>query len=173
MDIQILNATELRQHLDELIDVLQDAVNAGASIGFYPPPLPADEARDYWEGIIDSVDKGPRKVIAALVDGCIVGSVQLTPETRRNQLHRADVQKLMVHRQHRNQGIGQALIQRLDDEAKALGLKLLVLDVVEGAPAERLYQRQGYVVAGRIPQYAISAEGVLETTVYYYKLLDA
>jgi ribosomal protein S18 acetylase RimI-like enzyme len=107
------------------------------------------------------------------VNGRVVGSVQLTPETRRNQLHRADVQKLMVHRQHRNQGIGQALVQRLDKEAQALGLKLLVLDVVLGAPAERLYQRQGYVQGGMIPQYAISADGVLETTVYYYKLLNA
>jgi acetyltransferase len=172
MDIQILTATELRLHLDELVELLQDAVNAGASIGFYPPPLSEEEARAYWEGIIDSVETGPRRVIAALVDGRVVGSVQLTPETRRNQLHRADVQKLMVHRQYRNRGIGQALVRRLDDEAHALGLKLLVLDVVLGAPAERLYQRQGYVQGGMIPQYAISAEGVLETTVYYYKLLE-
>ncbi|MBZ0301886.1 MAG: GNAT family N-acetyltransferase [Anaerolineae bacterium] len=171
MNIQRLNADSIRQHFDELVELLQNAVDDGASIGFYPPPLAAEEARAYWEGIAADIQHG-RVVIAALVENRVVGCVQMKPETRRNQLHRGDVQKLMVHTQFRRQGIGQALIQAVDQAAREIGLTLLVLDVVAGADAERVYQRQGYTLAGTIPNYARSANGLLEATVYYYRLLE-
>lgn len=171
MDIQLLSAGQIRQHLHELVALLQDAVDHGASIGFYPPPLSAAEASDYWQSVVAGVEAGSRHVIAALVDGHVAGCVQLALEMRRNQLHRAEVQKLMVHTTYRKRGIGQALIAEVDAVARAAGRSLLVLDVVEGADAERLYQRQGYVRAGAIPHYAISADGVLEATVLYYREL--
>ena len=171
MDIQVMNAEQLRQQMDALVALLQNAVDHGASIGFYPPPLSADEARDYWTGVIAGVEAGTRHVVAALADEQVVGCVQLALETRRNGLHRADVQKLMVHTRCRRQGIGQALMTEVDVVARAAGKTLLVLDVVLGADAERLYQRQGYVIAGTIPDYARSADGTLEPTVYYYRQL--
>ena len=172
MEIQVLNADQVRQHVDELIALLQNAVNHGASIGFYPPPLSAEEARVYWQGVVAGVEAGSRFVVAALVDGRLAGCVQLGLETRRNQLHRAEVQKLMVHTAYRKRGIGQALVVEVDALARAAGRTLLVLDVVLGADAERLYQRQGYIRAGEIPYYAMSANDVLETTVLYYRVLD-
>ncbi len=101
-----------------------------------------------------------------------MGSVQLALATRGNGLHRAEVQKLIVHRQARHQGIGRALMAALEDTAWQEGRWLLVLDTRQGDAAEQLYEKIGYVRSGTIPQYARSADGSLHTTVFFYKLLD-
>lgn len=44
----------------------------------------------------------------------------------------------------RNRGIGLRLLARLDDEARALGLNRLYLEVEHHNPAIRLYRRAGY-----------------------------
>ncbi len=170
MQIEHLDAATLRTHLDGLIALLCNAVDDGASIGFYPPPLTADEARAYWEGILSSIHN--RTVLAALDDGRVAGCVQINRETRRNGTHRGEVQKLMVHTEYRRQGLGLALMQAVEGAARQQGLALLVLDVVEDAPAEHIYQRMGYQRAGSIPAYARSASGELEATVLYYRLLN-
>lgn len=49
--------------------------------------------------------------------------------------------------EHRNQGIGQALIMDLLDEGKVL-LKCVSLHVQHGNPAYQLYERLGFIEAG-------------------------
>jgi hypothetical protein len=39
MDIRRFDIQQVLLHLDALTGLLQDAVDHGASIGFYPPPL--------------------------------------------------------------------------------------------------------------------------------------
>lgn len=170
MQIEALNAAQLESHLDDLVRLLCNAVDDGASIGFYPPPLAADEARYYWRGVLSDMDS--RLVLAALEDQRVIGAVQIKRETRRNGNHRGEVQKLMVHTNYRRRGIAAALMDAAETAARQHGLSLLVLDVVAGAPAELIYQRAGFIEAGRIPAYARSASGELETTVLYYRLLD-
>jgi hypothetical protein len=38
-------------------------------------------------------------------------------------------------------------------------------------PSEVLYRRMGWQAAGTVPRYALSADGALHTTAFYYKLL--
>lgn len=59
-------------------------------------------------------------------------------------------------------------------EAEALkgGRTTLVLDTREGDPSERLYQSLGWQRAGVIPRYARSANGALDGSAFYYKLLS-
>jgi acetyltransferase len=171
MDIRRFDIQQVLLHLDALTGLLQDAVDHGASIGFYPPPLAVADARCYWQGIGADLAAGPRILLAALAGAQVVGCVQVQPETRSNGSHRGEVQKLMVHTAHRQQGWGRALMQAAEDAARAAGLKLLVLDVAQGAPAEKLYQRSGWQFAGFIPDYARSADGSLHATAYYYRQL--
>jgi ribosomal protein S18 acetylase RimI-like enzyme len=90
---------------------------------------------------------------------------------RANGLHRAEVAKLMVHRAARRRGIARALMLALEDHARRLGRTTLVLDTRQGDPSERLYQSLGYQLAGAIPEYARSADGTLDATAIYYRLL--
>ncbi|MFN8475624.1 MAG: GNAT family N-acetyltransferase [Anaerolineae bacterium] len=154
--------------IEDLIAVLQDSVDNGASVGFLPP-LAADEAQSYWLKALDQVAEGERLLLAAQCDGRIVGTVALGLETRPNGAHRAEVQKLLVHSAYRRRGIARALMAAVEDAARADGRKLLVLDTREGDAAEKLYERIGYTRLGSIPGYARNADGSFDPTVIFYR----
>ena len=46
-----------------------------------------------------------------------------------------------------------------------------VLDTRQVDPSERLYTSVGYRLAGAIPAYAKSADGALDPSAFYYRLL--
>ncbi|MNB91717.1 Acetyltransferase [compost metagenome] len=150
----------------QLNRLLADTVEDGASIGFLPP-LAEDEAAAYWQGV-----NGPGVLLWVAMEGeTIVGTVQLHLALKPNGAHRAELAKLMVHPAHRRKGISGLLIDAAEQAAAAHGRSLLILDTREGDPSNLLYLSRGYIEAGRIPEFAISAEGRLDTTVLYYKKL--
>lgn len=146
-----------------LIAVVED----GASIGFLPP-LSEEEAIRYWRGV-----PGPGVKLWVMYRGDEpVGSVQLHLALKENGLHRAEIAKLMVHPAARRNGLARRLMEAAEACAREEGRSLLVLDTREGDPANLLYQSLGYIQAGRIPRYARSANGELDTTCFYYKWLE-
>lgn len=158
--------------MGDLVSLLLDSVRGGASIGFLLP-ITEEEATEYWREVENSL-KGPcRIMLVAKMDERIVGSVQLDVASRPNGSHRAEVIKLMVHSSCRNRGIGQALLQAIEEEAHKAQRTTLVLDTREGDPSERLYLKMGFVRAGTIPEYARSTDGSLHATVILYKLLPS
>jgi hypothetical protein len=62
----------------QLVELLQDAVDGGASVGFLAPLSDAD-ARQYWTEVFSEVGLQSRIVLAAVQQDEIVGSVQLEP----------------------------------------------------------------------------------------------
>ncbi len=170
LNIQELSSESLKNYLPELIDLLRDSVNNGASIGFLPP-LSESDAETYWHDVIPQAGSPSLVVLCAFLDGQLVGTVQLGLETRANGNHRAEVKKLMVHSNYRRQGIAEKIMDAVDLVAHNSNLTLLVLDTRAGDPSDALYRKCGYTEAGRIPQYARSADGTLHETVFFYKLL--
>jgi len=174
--IELLNANQGRAHLPELVSLLQDAVHGGASIGFLSP-LEVARAEAYWESVLSEVEQGIRVLLVARQENelhgtGIHGTVQLALATKQNATHRAEVQKLFVHSQHRKRGIGGALLDTVDQEALRHGRHLLFLDTETGSPAERLYRKHGYVAAGEIPEFARSPRGYLHSVLFMYRLLN-
>jgi acetyltransferase len=167
---EALFAGQAQGLMSELIGLIQDAVNSGASVGFLPP-LESRDAREYWLEAIAAVESGTRILIGAFVDAELAGTVQLSLAMKPNALHRAEVMKLMVHQRVRRQGIGRILMTEAENAAKAAGRTLLVLDTREGDGPEKLYRSIGYQLAGVIPGYARSASGELHSTIFFYKEL--
>ena len=136
-------------HEAGLSELLIDAVDSGASIGFLPPVAQTD-ARQYWHTVFDSVRSGTRVLLAAEDRDRIVGSAQLGLESRANGRHRAEVMKLMVHRTARGKGIGRALMApwKRRRETEALHCSYLI-------PVVKMY-RSGYIrswdIRGRVQQ---------------------
>ena len=159
------------RHRPALVALLRDVVDGGASVGFLPP-LGAEEAGGYWDGVAKALQGGRRLWIARSADGTIVGSIQLDLEQRANGNHRAEVMKLMVLTATRRQGLGRALMEAAETEACRLDRTTLVLDTRQGDPSEALYLGMGWQAAGAIPRYARSADGTLHATVFYFKLLN-
>jgi acetyltransferase len=127
--------------LANLVQLLRDAVDSGASIGFLPP-LDGDTARRYWIQTIAELAGNTRVLLAARESGQIVGAIQLALATQQNAPHRAEVQKLMVDTRFRNQRIGRTLLTAAEEAARDAGRTLLVLDTRQGDVAERLYLKQ-------------------------------
>ncbi|MEQ1568909.1 MAG: GNAT family N-acetyltransferase, partial [Myxococcota bacterium] len=105
------------------------------------------------------------------IGGRIVGTAQLVLATPENQPHRADVAKMLVHRDARRRGIADRLLTALEAEARLRGRGVLVLDTVTGSDAERLYTRAGWHRVGVIPNYAQLPDGTPCATTYFYKQL--
>jgi GNAT superfamily N-acetyltransferase len=157
-------------HIEELADLLIDCVDSGASVGFMHPLAPA-RAAAFWRGIAKGVAAGQRALLVAEDDAGIVGTVQLVLDQPENQLHRADLSKMLVHRRARRRGLGEALMRAAEQMARDCGKTLLVLDTVTGSDAERLYARLGWVRVGTIPEYALLSHGGLWGTTVFYKAL--
>jgi ribosomal protein S18 acetylase RimI-like enzyme len=152
-----------------LIELLMDVVEGGGAISFLPP-LTEGEAGAFWDKAI--ADLAHRRILVARGStGRIQGSVQLVPAMMPNQPHRADIAKLLVHRDARRQGLGRALVQEAENQAKILGRSLLTLDTRRGDAAEALYRGLGYIESGIIPRYALNADGSFHDTVIFYKEL--
>jgi GNAT superfamily N-acetyltransferase len=154
-----------------LADLLIDCVEGDASVGFMHP-LAMPKATEYWRRVADGVGRGERAVLVAEDSTGIVGTVQLVLQQPDNQLHRADLAKMLVHRRARRRGLGAALIRAAEALGRECGRSLLVLDTVTGSNAERLYARLGWLRCGSIPDFALMPRGGLCATTYFYRQLD-
>jgi acetyltransferase len=157
--------------VEQLVILLIDAVDGGASVGFMPP-LGEPEARNYWRGVVTAMREGTRILLVALDENVIQGSVQIALEMRANGNHRAEVMKLFVHRRARRRGLAKALMLQAESAARALGRSLLVMDTRQGGGAEKLCESLGYLRYGEVPGYARSGDGRLHTTVFFYRQLE-
>ncbi|XXD09599.1 N-acetyltransferase family protein [Klebsiella sp. R445] len=166
-----LSHDDILANLSRLSDILADSVNGGASVSFMLPFDP-QTAEAFWSRTARSVDAGERLVLVAEQAGLIVGTVQLITDQPENQPHRADVAKLLVHQNARRQGVANALMAYLEQEARQQGKSVLVLDTATGSGAERFYVQCGWEKAGEIPRYALMPDGKLTATSLFYKFLQ-
>lgn len=170
LTVRRVDASEASDCIDGLTDLLLDCVEGGASVSFMLP-LERAKARGFWLNVVDGVGRGERTLVVAEDDeGRIVGTVQLITSMPDNQPHRADIAKLLVHRQARRGGVGRQLMLAIEKEAKRQHRTVLVLDTAS-PDAERLYERLGWQRVGVVPNYALMPDGALCATTYYYKQL--
>jgi len=153
-----------------LAQVLLDCVRGGASVSFMADLTP-DAAEAFWR---EQADAGDGRAILVAEDAAgIFGVVQLVPAWPPNQPHRADVAKLLVHPRARGRGAAKALMRALEDEARAMGRWMLVLDTVTGGAAESLYAGLGWAKVGVIEDFALMPDGSLCATTVFSRKLDA
>ncbi|TSB45994.1 GNAT family N-acetyltransferase [Alkalicoccobacillus porphyridii] len=168
MNIQIRELKSIDTYIDALSKLMQDTVNAGASIGFLAP-MEQGEAELFWQ------KRNPnesRIMLGAFQGNQLIGTVYVELEQKPNGSHRGEICKLMVHPDARRLGAARALMQEIEKKAIEQKRSLLILDTREGDAANRLYRSLGYQFAGAIPNFARNEKGVLETTNLYYKIIN-
>jgi GNAT superfamily N-acetyltransferase len=171
IEVRRLSPTEAREQLDALAGVLADCVAGGASVGYLDPFSHAD-ARAVYDDYLRDAEQGRRIILGAFLDGNLVGTAQLVLAVPPNQPHRAEVARVLVHRSARRRGIAQRLMEQLEQEARAEGKTLLVLDAVTGGDAARLYDHLGWNTVGVIPDYALYPDGRFCDTTVFWKALE-
>ena len=156
----------------DLLKLLGDAVEGGASVGF-TLPFDRDLGIAYWQDVACDLVSGSHALLVARErpGGPILGAVQLDFSTRQNGRHRAEMQKLMVRRSHRHRGLAQQLIAAAEKLAAKRGIRLITLDTRVGDEAETLYRKLGYLSCGTIPDYTSDGHGRFDATAIYYKRL--
>jgi acetyltransferase len=158
-----------RAALPDLVSLLQETVNNGASLGFLAP-LGETEALAYWEAVLAKL--GPDLAVwIAEEAGRVVGTFQMGRETRANGRHRAQMGKAMVRISSRGQGINAKLMALAEAHARHVGLKLLLLGSEVGTVAAGIVLRDGWTLLGRIPDYAVGPDGRMHALAYFFKQL--
>jgi ribosomal protein S18 acetylase RimI-like enzyme len=170
IEIRRLDRTDVWIELDRLAAILADGVANGDSVSFLDGLTHAD-ARSFFESLVPELERGTRVLLAAYDGDDLVGCVQLVHAWPPNSQHRADVAKLIVDRSARGRGVGRALMERLEEEARTDGKSLLILDTVAGSVADGLYERLGWTRLGVVPNYAQNPGGVLCDAAFFYKHL--
>lgn len=168
--VRRLTADALPAAADGLGALLADAVDDGASVGFLAP-LTAERAAAWWSGLAPALADGTVTVWTAHLGERLVGTVQLRSGTSPNGTHRAEVAKLLVHRDARGRGTARMLLAAAEDFAHDAGRTLLMLDTQSGSAAERLYRSAGWTPVGSVPGYAADPSGVLRPTTFFHKTL--
>jgi GNAT superfamily N-acetyltransferase len=170
--VDILAAAQFPAAVPELAELLVDAVDSGASVGFLPP-FTAVDAERWWRTLTDDVSAERVLVLVLRVDGQAVGTAQLRLAQLPNARHRAEVAKVLVHSSARRRGYGRMLMDAVETAARNAGRRLLLLDTLSGSEAERLYAGLGWTRAAEIPRYAAIPGGRLAATTIFYKDLGA
>ena len=76
IEVRRLRVNEVRAQLEGLAAVLHDCVAGGASVS-YMAPFSLEQARNAFEGFVADAEQGRRLILAAFVDGDLVGTVQV------------------------------------------------------------------------------------------------
>jgi GNAT superfamily N-acetyltransferase len=168
VDYEVLDAATFEAAIPDLAELVVDAVDSGASVNFLRGFSLADGV-EWWSARRADVGRGAIRPIIARLDGATVGVALLVPTLKPNSPHRAEVNKVIVHRRARGRGIASGLMRAIEELALAGGHWLLVLDTTTGSDAERLYRRLGWTRFGEVPNHALTADGDLSDTTYFFK----
>ncbi|MET8646652.1 GNAT family N-acetyltransferase [Streptomyces sp. NPDC057746] len=166
--IAALSGTEVLARAEGLAELLTDSVHGGASIGFLAP-LERSEAVAWWRARAAAVEAGGLAVWVAHEGDRVLGTVGLAFPDKANSRHRAELVKLMVHREARGRGLGRRLLAAAEQGAAEAGITLLHLDTETGSTAEALYGSAGWTRLGAIPDYAATPAGLPHPTTVFYK----
>lgn len=168
--IRILDAAEAEVRLDELSDILVEAVAFGASVNFLAG-FSRDGARVFWRNQLPGIASGERRLFVGDNGVRLVATVLLMFAEQPNQPHRAEVGKMLVRASERRQGLGRRLLEAVEQAARDAGRTLLMLDTETGSAGDRLYRSCGWIEYGRVPGHALRPEGRLAETTFFYKQL--
>ena len=170
---QVLQVTPqtFNNYREGLIALLVDAVHHGASVGFMDD-LDVPQASAYFCEVLSQLEQGSLLLWVLVEDQRVLASVQLALCQKANGLNRAEVQKLLVLNEARRRGLGQVVIQALENGARQQKRGLLHLDTEAGSPAENFYSALGYTRVGELPNYCRSPDGHYSPTAIYFKTLS-
>lgn len=160
------------ENIAALSDLLIETVASGGSVSFMHP-LERQEATDFWRNAFASAAQGERFILGAYEGDRLAGTVSLFLIQAANQLHRAEIGKLMTSVNYRGQGVATLLMQSAETMALEHGRTHLMLDTATDGGAAPLYERLGFTLAGEIPNFALKPHGGLTGTLFFWKSLSA
>ena len=168
MGVEIALLTDTPAIRAGLRDLLVDVVDPGGAVHFMAPLSPA-EAEAFWDGALQAMAQGERKIFGAFDDGLLVGTVTIILKSPPNAQHRGEIAKMMTLSSHRRRGIARALLRHAEREGLKHGKTLWMLDTAAEGGSAALYESEGFVFCGTVPDFALWPYGGSCATRFYYK----
>jgi putative acetyltransferase len=142
-------------HIEDARNTVQAHFNSvhGTGAQFYPkaiceewsPPLTDKRVKEFEDAIVSTTEV----VFVAEVDGQIAGFASIVPKN-------GELRAVYVDPRYGRQGIGKQLLDKVEAEARARGIRKLVMDA--SLSAEAFYKSQGYVEISCI-EHTLSSGG--------------
>jgi GNAT superfamily N-acetyltransferase len=168
--IRQLGADEALDRIGELVAILRDSVEDGASMNFLAH-VSDDELEDFWQASIAEQARNRRILLVAEIEDRIAGTAMLIFAHQQNSPHRADVGKMIVHRDFRRQRLAARLLTAVEATAMENGRTLLMFDTETDSAGEHLYVAGGWTRFGIVPDHAFKPDGTPKPTTFFYKQL--
>ena len=165
--VEALDAAAAASAERRLAEILVACVDAGASV-YFLPPLAMAVARGFWRKVATDVARGERVLLAAWLDGALVGTAQLGLDMPENQPHRADVAKVLVDPAARRAGIGRALMQRIERRHAAMAAACWC-SIPRAMRGRSSTARRAGRRPARIPGFALDGHGGELATIFFWK----
>jgi GNAT superfamily N-acetyltransferase len=126
--------------------------NAGGAAGFPFPPVNASHVAPAVDTLATGLHPQRSRILLARSGGTVAGWVALSRDPSPLISHGGTVNHLQTRPEHRNQGIGSALMHRLRLVARdEMGLEQLHLAARGGTRLEDFYTQLGWREVGRWP----------------------
>lgn len=155
-DFAIIGVTHLHDAdagiRQQMTDCWITVSNAGGAAGFPFPPVDARHVAPAVDHLADQLDPQRSRILLATDSGTLMGWVVLSRDASPLIAHWRTVNHLQTQPEHRNHGIGSALMNELRRIARdEMGLEQLHLAARGGVGLEDLYTRLGWRETGRWP----------------------
>jgi len=103
-----------------------------------------------WDEDLKNIEKvylnNDSEFLVAVMDNKIVGMGALLKKDN----SKAEIKRMRVLPEYQSKGIGKLILNKLENTAKKLGYKKLILDTtIEQIIAQKLYEKYGYKKTGR------------------------
>lgn len=113
-------------------------------------PLNEEQERQYLANCSDGMYSW---MYVAEADGMLVGTCSMTRGRRARAMHRAEL-SAAVAKSHWSRGIGTAMLKRLLEEGRAVGVTAFTLEVrADNAAAVHVYEKLGFRTVGRLERF--------------------
>lgn len=127
------------QQILELTKLLTEAIENNAAID-----IDNQDISSYYSQLSKNILQGTADIVVAKIGGKIVGSAIAKYYTESYISHISDFRKLIVNKKFRNQGIGTALVTKLEDIVRKKGILKIEFSYREGNKAAHLYTDLGF-----------------------------
>lgn len=119
---------------------------------YQDPTIGGDHPEDYFDKHLKKV--GPDRLWVAADNSLVVGLVGLIVKG-----NEAEIEPLIVSKAYRSKGIGEQLIERVVDEARKTGIRILsIKPVARNIPTIKFLYKQGFKNLGEIELFISFSE---------------
>lgn len=138
------------EDLDDLLEFINSLIEEGANI-LKAEKVSRDEEIEWLSNIFKRIEKGEIFCVAAEVDGRLVANSEIIRGAGYSR--HVGIIGIAIKKGFRGIGIGTEMMKTLEEYARKMGLKVLMLSVfANNTPAINLYKKMGFVETGRIPK---------------------